>query len=374
MKTIAIDAIDINSFGGLVHLKQISNILSKKNINLKIYSNSFVKKNIGMNKNIHIIKKNIFSKNFIIRHIWKIFFFKRELKKINCSLLLSLNGVYHGLFKPTILLQQNILPFDKYAKSQYGFFSQIKFFLQKYAILISIKIHKNMIFTSFDTKNRILKNLKQNTLFNSSIIYHGVKKPKNPKKIEKIKFFKKKIRLLYVSEFQKYKNHEKLFKAINHNTKNLNVSLTCIGRFKSSYIKKLNMKYDLKKLKINLIKNYSHQKILKIYNNYDAFIFPTICESFGLPLLEASANRIPVLCSDLRVFKEIYGKGCIYFNPHRPDSIKNKIKFFSSLKRNELKKKIKINYLISKKLTWINSGNSYYKTIVKTLSYHEKKN
>ena len=37
MKIIAIDAIDINSFGGLVHLEQITKVLSQKIIHKSLF-------------------------------------------------------------------------------------------------------------------------------------------------------------------------------------------------------------------------------------------------------------------------------------------------------------------------------------------------
>ena len=370
MKTIAIDAIDINSFGGLVHLQQVANTLSQKNIYLKIYSNSFVKKNININKKIEIIKKDIFDKNFIFRHFWKIFYLKKELKNNDCKLLIALNGIYHGLFKPTILVQQNILPFDVSAKKKYNFISNIKFVLQKISVLISIKVHKNIIFTSFDIKKRILKNFKNIKNFKTNVIYHGVKKKKF---FRKRLFSKNRNRFLFISEFQKYKNHEILFEAIKK-SKNKDIKLTCIGKYDKSYIEELNFKYNFKKLKITIIKNIPHNKILNIYNNYDAIIFPTSCESFGLPVLEAASNKIPILCSNLQIFKEIYGRGCFYFDYKDYRSILQKISYFFSLKDNEIKKKIKTNYLKAKKLNWEYCGNNYYQIVNKTINFYEKKN
>ena len=369
MTTIAIDAIDINSFGGLVHLQQVAKVLSQKKIHLIIYSNSFVTKNIHNNKKIEIIKKDIFDKNFIFRHLWKIFYFKKELKNYNCKLLIALNGVAHSLFKATLLVQQNILPFDEYAKKKYSFFSNIKFFLQRLSILLSIKIHKNVIFTSFDIQNRILKNIKKIKYIKTKVIYHGVKKAKiNKKKL----FSKERNRFLFISEFQKYKNHEKLFDAIKNNKDN-SMKLTCIGRYDKSYLKELNLKYDFKKLKIKIIENLSHNKILNIYRNYDAIVFPTACESFGLPVLEAASNKIPILCSNLKVFRELYGKGCFYFDYKNYRSILQKIYYFSSIEDNEIRKKIKTNYLKAKQLNWEYCGNNYYHMIKKILKFYEKK-
>ncbi len=203
-----------------------------------------------------------------------------------------------------------------------------------------------------------------------SVIYHGVLKQKKTKK--KI-IFQKKLRLLFVSEFQKYKNHENLFKAIQI-AKNKNISLTCVGRYQKSYLKYLKLKYNLKKLNIKIIKNSSHIKILNIYKNYDAFIFPSLCESFGLPVLEAAANKIPILCSNLKIFKEIYGQNCFYFNPNKSKSIFNEINNFLSLNKNQIKNKINNAYNISKNLSWTKCGNQYYDIILNSIKSYEKKN
>ena len=355
MKIIAIDAIDINSFGGLIHLKQITQILSKKKILLKIYANKFVNKNLKLNSNIKIIRKPIFDKNFLIRHLWKIVFLNKELKKNKCNILLSLNGIYHGFFKPTILVQQNILPFETFAKKNYDLFSNLKFYLQKKAILISIKFHKNVIFTSHDIKNKIINNLNYKKSLRVSVIYHGVNKTKSVKR--KI-FSKKNNKFLFISEFQKYKNHEKLFEVFKI-AKNKNLSLTCIGKYKIEYLNYLKSKYDLNTLKIKILKDNSHRKILNIYKNYDALIFPSLCESFGLPVLEAAANKIPILCSDLKIFREIYGYGCFYFNPKKTRSILNQISNFLTLNKIEIKNKTNYAYIISRKLSWNRCGNEY---------------
>ena len=44
---------------------------------------------------------------------------------------------------------------------------------------------------------------------------------------------------------------------------------------------------------------------IKLYNSIDAYVFPTLNEGFGLVLIEAMAMKIPVICSDLEVLKEV---------------------------------------------------------------------
>ena len=104
-----------------------------------------------------------------------------------------------------------------------------------------------------------------------------------------------------------------------------------------------------------------------------AMVYVSYFEGFGLPVLEAARNKVPVLCSDLKVFREIYGNGCIYFNPNNSASILNKINFFISLKSKDLKKKTNYNYSRVKKFDWKLSGNEYFKMIFKVINSYEKK-
>ena len=49
------------------------------------------------------------------------------------------------------------------------------------------------------------------------------------------------------------------------------------------------------------------------FNNAYTYVFPSIDEGFGIPLIEAMRARIPVICSDIEIFKEIGNNSVIYF-------------------------------------------------------------
>lgn len=51
------------------------------------------------------------------------------------------------------------------------------------------------------------------------------------------------------------------------------------------------------------------------------FVFPSLMEGFGFPLVEAQGLGVPVVASDTRVFREIGGEGFVRVKPMDPDSI-----------------------------------------------------
>lgn len=55
------------------------------------------------------------------------------------------------------------------------------------------------------------------------------------------------------------------------------------------------------------------QEIGALYRAADVFLFPSFCESFGFPLLEAIGSGLPVVASDIPVNREICQGAALYF-------------------------------------------------------------
>lgn len=62
-----------------------------------------------------------------------------------------------------------------------------------------------------------------------------------------------------------------------------------------------------------------------MYNCSDLFLYPSLRESFGLPVLEAMSCGIPVITSDIPAIREVGGEAAIFVDPENTMAIAEKI-------------------------------------------------
>ncbi|HLC94180.1 MAG TPA: glycosyltransferase family 1 protein [Patescibacteria group bacterium] len=62
-----------------------------------------------------------------------------------------------------------------------------------------------------------------------------------------------------------------------------------------------------------------------LYTNASLFVLPSLYEGFGIPLLEAMSLGCPVVSSKSSSLPEIGGNACLYFDPHDPQELAEKM-------------------------------------------------
>jgi glycosyltransferase involved in cell wall biosynthesis len=83
----------------------------------------------------------------------------------------------------------------------------------------------------------------------------------------------------------------------------------------------------------NIIENHgelSAGEICQLYRSLHAFVFPSLCESFGLPMVEAMAYGIPLLVADVDSNVEVGGSGALSFPAQDPDMLAHELERLAS--------------------------------------------
>jgi glycosyltransferase involved in cell wall biosynthesis len=129
--------------------------------------------------------------------------------------------------------------------------------------------------------------------------------------------------ILYAASSLPHKNHERLFLAFRQVRDRIpELKLVLIGardKGAESLLQKVQM-IGIEQ-SVLLLGWLPFKDIPSIYRACEAFVFPTLHEGFGLPVLEAMASGIPVVCSKIEPLLEVAGNAAFFVDPHSPNEI-----------------------------------------------------
>jgi len=248
----------------------------------------------------------------------------------------------------------------KRASTLHPFFYQLKKIAYHLVINSAVKRAKRIIAVSNYTKKDILEYFKVNPE-KIQVIYEGAPDPVIKSK-EKPKGISKPY-LLYVGNAYPHKNLEGLILAFakiknneqqTMNNENSGLQLVLVGEIDYFYKRLKKFIHNSSFLihdSITFTDFVSDKELAILYQNAVCYVFPSFCEGFGLPPLEAMAHNLPVISSSATCLPEILGQAAAYFNPENPEEIAGKIKQVLEDKRLQ-KKMISLGKERIKEYSW----------------------
>lgn len=275
------------------------------------------------NENFKFIKSNT-ARNKVLRNIYQLIIFPIVCLRYKPDIIhIPDTSPLLYKFRPTVSTIHDISEYiypEKYSKIQSVFRKVIVKFQMKISdeIFTVSKFSKdNMIeiFNLYDEKIKVIPNGIDFSKFKSTLTNTYISKCG----LLEDQYF------LYVGEIEKTKNVGNALVAFSEFIKeHKNYKFVICGK-NGNDTNNIKSIIEDKNLNDNVIMTgyVSNHELIELYTNSFAFVFPSLFEGFGLPILEAMAVGTPVLCSNTSSLPEVSGDCAILFDPLNSSEIFN---------------------------------------------------
>jgi len=160
--------------------------------------------------------------------------------------------------------------------------------------------------------------------------------------------------ILYLGKRKYYKGFDTLLSAYSSWKKNENIKIIVVGtswsKEEETYIKCNNLES-----KIILLSNVDDNELCDLYNQAKAFVYPSLYEGFGIPLLEAMACGCPIVASRIPSTVEVAQDIPFYFNPGDVDELINTLHEVAENGRDS--SKVKNGLTLVSQYSWENTAS-----------------
>jgi glycosyltransferase involved in cell wall biosynthesis len=127
----------------------------------------------------------------------------------------------------------------------------------------------------------------------------------------------------YPAQTWPHKNHLGLFEALALLTRRgIPIPLVCSGR-RNDFHPELERRVAALGLDdaVRFLDYVPELELRSLYELATLLVFPSLFEGWGLPILEAFASELPVVCSDIPPLREQTAGAALTFDPEQPESI-----------------------------------------------------
>jgi len=191
------------------------------------------------------------------------------------------------------------------------------------SIRYSVRVASTVIAVSENTKKDVMKlyGVDEEKI---RVVYEGYEKARSMKHETGIMNRVQKPHLLFIGRLEERKNVMRTIEAfeILKDRYQILQELLLVGKPGYGY-QKIRFKIQNSKFKnhIHELGYVSEEEKWELLKNTDIFLFPTLYEGFGIPVLEAQSVGVPVVTSSTSSLPEIAGQGAVFVDPLSSENI-----------------------------------------------------
>jgi glycosyltransferase involved in cell wall biosynthesis len=321
---IGIDASNIRDGGGITHLSYLlrgSKFLDYGIEQVTVWSGQHTLSQLPHTPSVDHCHDSALDGALPRRLAWQVTRLPSLLRR-GIDLLFVPGGTYLTGFTPTVVMAQNLLPFDRESRSLYGGTPMA----QKLKLLAltqgtSLRRANGVVFVS-DSSRHTIETFIGRTVPAHTVVPHGVSReyfhaPRVQKAISDYSL-EHPFTWLYVSRAEPYKHHREVVRAVlAAREEGYPVALRLLTWGRKERLRKLDAmiaELDPAGATITTIPPVPSAEMPRIYAEADGFVFASTCETFGNVVLEAMAAGLPIASSGIAPMRELLGNDALYFD------------------------------------------------------------
>ncbi|MCW1312725.1 MAG: glycosyltransferase family 4 protein [Candidatus Parvarchaeota archaeon] len=258
-----------------------------------------------------------------------------------------------GTFLPFMFWKKSVITFHDFIPFEMGerLKFRLKFLVDFYSKFMWGLASKNKVVVAVSTQTA--KDFERYFGKKPLVVNPGVDEKFKPMKVEK-----EKITLGFFANFSYRKGVDKAVEVFRLVKRKIDCKLVLAGGYlQTVYQRQFDINELVKGLKdVEVLGYVPDEKVVELYNSFDFFLFPSIYEGFGLPILEAQKCGIPTLIFSWAKIAEEVKKKAIECSS--VEEMANRIINLVENKE-EYKKISKEGIEYASKFTWENFVKSY---------------
>lgn len=281
-----------------------------------------------------IFLSKILDAKFDVIHIPYLIYGMQNLMKSlhkKVKLICTMHGIGHSRIPPELYYNAYSLMPSKVTLRILEFYIKVLSVIRLKCKILQVKDKFDLMITISNSAKRDISIKFSISEEKIRVIYHGVANHFRPLKseediirtLEKYKIMRPFI--LSVSGYNSIKNIIRLIKSFRKfKTKRKMKQKLVIAAIQSNGIRKIINSLSLQD-EVILPGFIDNTELPQLYNAADILIFPSLHETFGMPILEAMSCGCPVITSNVSSMPEIAGDAAVLVNPYNVNEIERAI-------------------------------------------------
>jgi len=320
---VIVNAISANTGGIVTYTTNLIDYLSREKVEAEIYVPSGFDRDVAGNGSVKVIPVEKKFWGPLHRFLWEQIGWRRIVKRSGADVLFS-SANYGVLFPPipqVLLVQGEIYLNPVYREMvlpRLSWRERLSALMRRYLMLWSARCSRETVFPS-QVALEAAADFDPELVDTASVNYLGVSPRFDTHDRRRQWAEDGTIRLLYVSVYYPHKDPLTLAEGTRLLNQTGLETRTRITMESGDFAAWDNAGAELNALRAGKYADclemgrIDHAELGGALGEYDAFVFPSMAETFGFPMVEAMRAGVPLIVSDIPIHREICGDAALYY-------------------------------------------------------------